>query len=213
MANNELLKIGYIDEDQADIDKFCRFAEPDFEIKDLKPNRNTTLKQIIDWVKETGIAALIVDYNLKERDSVKFFGSEIVEKLHKEFLDFPAFVITSFEGDAINGTKESDLVFTKKAAWNKAGKELLKARIRNKIVAHQKKLATSAKKYADLVNKKTLSLKEENELLDLDSFIERSHGKIGHISKLLKTNKNYEKLSELVRKVEKLTLEIKKNKK
>lgn len=215
MANKELLRIGYIDEDQDDIDTFYRIASTEFDVKDFKPTRRTRMRQILDWVRETEISALIVDYDLKERDSVKFYGNEIIDKLRQEFFDFPSFIITSFEEKAISGTSDSDLVFSKTISLrNKNGQELLKKRIRNKILTHREKLAVASKRYAALEKKKrTLSLKEESELLDLDSFIERSQGKKGHISKLLKTNQNYNKLGELVRKVERLTLEVAKKKK
>ena len=58
-----------------------------------------------------------------------------------------------------------------------------------------------------------MTLKEEDKLLGLDCFIEKSKGNKGYIPELMKTNSNYKKLSELVNKTDKILAEIKKKKK
>lgn len=206
-----LLKIGYVDDEPAEIDGFCRFANNFFDVETFQPTRNTKIKKIIDWVKETKISAIIVDYDLKEKDSIDFNGNEIIEKLQEEFLNFPSFILTSYEERAVNGTKDSDLIFDKDTAYNKDKVDILRNRIRNKIIVHREALINAEKKYSDLIKKKNkMTLREEDKLLELDSFIEKSKGKKGYIPELVKTNSNYKKLNELVNKADKIIAEIKK---
>ncbi len=207
----EALKIGYVDDDQTEIDSFCRFARDYFEVETFKPTRNTKIIKIVDWVKETKISAIIVDYDLKEKDSIQFNGNEIVEKLQQEFFNFPSFILTSYEEKAVNGTKDSDIIFDKGTSYKNDKADILRKRIKNKIIVYRKALIDAENEYSDLIKKKNkMSLREEDKLLKLDSFIERSKGTKGYIPELVKTNSNYKKLSELVNKADKIISEIKK---
>jgi hypothetical protein len=214
MTKKELFRIGYVDDDIDDIDFFCRFAKNCFEVETLQPTRKSKIDDIVEWVKDSKISAIIVDYDLKEKDSVGFLGSQVVEKVQEEFLNFPSFILTNYEDKAVNGTKDSDLIFDKylntKKDDNKA--EILKKRIRNKITSYKDTLKNAEKEYSDLVKKKNMTLRQEDRLLELDSFIEKSKGKKGHISEILKTNNNCKKLGELIKKADMIIAEIKKKK-
>jgi hypothetical protein len=212
MTEKELFRIGYVDDDIDDIDVFCRFAKNCFEVETLQPTRKSKIDDIVEWVKDSKISAIIVDYDLKEKDSVGFFGNQVVEKVQEEFLNFPSFILTSYEDKAVNGTKDSDLIFDKYFATKKDDDkaEILKKRIRNKITSYKDTLKSAEKEYSDLVKKKNMTLRQEDRLLELDSFIEKSKGTKGHISEILKTNNNCKKLGALIKKADMIIAEIKK---
>lgn len=66
-------------------------------------------------------------------------------------------------------------------------------------------------RHAELVSKGDLIPSEEEELLELDSFLEKSYGKKGATPRSLKTNSYLSKLNELIDKADEIINNIDKH--
>ncbi len=204
MTNSKEYKIGYVDEDDHDINSFLRRFCDDFQIEILKPDSTTTIEDVISWIFDFKLDLVIVDFNLKERLGVHFYGNDILEKLNENYLNFPMFMLTSFEDRAINESDASmdDIIYTKREVNN--NRDIFVKRFYNKIFKYKSEINTAQKRHEELSQKTELNLEEEGELLFLDDFIEQSYGKKGVIPKNLKSIESLGKLNELVNKADEI---------
>ncbi|WP_292462967.1 hypothetical protein [Methanolobus sp.] len=162
-------------------------------------------------MNEKNIDIIIVDFNLKENDSVNIFGNQILEMINNRYLNFPMFMFTGHELDAINTSDPSidDLIHEKDSVYE--NKELMAQRITNKIENYNTKLESAHLEYSALVKKEKLSLEEEEQLLRLDLFLEESHDKTQAKAVLSKRSEYLEELTKLVEKADAILKEIDQN--
>jgi Skp family chaperone for outer membrane proteins len=208
---DEKYKIGYIDEDEADVDKFKRFARNDFVINAFDLDMNTTLNSLFQDVLKSEVSALVIDYRLRETNIIKFNGDEVVNKVKEELHDFPLFILTSHEDDALDAVEDVNIVYEKDLMDDNKGKMLIK-RIKTKIEHYYKNLKNAEKELLDLIDKKDkdgLTALEEDRLIELDDFLQHSVCKKDRIPNFLKKQEGFEKLNALINKTEELLKEIK----
>ena len=113
MTDYKKYKIGYVDEDDEDIHSFLRRFCNDFQIEILKPDPTTTINEVISWIFESKLDMVVVDFDLKEKVGVKFYGSDILRMLNEQYFKYPMFMLTSYEDRAINESDASidDVIF------------------------------------------------------------------------------------------------------
>lgn len=211
MTNSNKYKIGYVDEDEADINSFLRRFCDYFEIETLKPNSTTTIHDVISWISGSKLDMIVVDFDLKERLGVDFNGNDILEELNEHYLNFPMFMLTSHEKIAINKSDASidDVIYSKSIV--KKNLELFIIRFNNKISKYKSEISIAQKRHEQLARKSELTLEEEDELLNLDDFIENTCDKKGSTPKVMKNTKSLKKLNELVDKAENILQKIDQN--
>jgi hypothetical protein len=204
-------KIGYIDEDRAEVRAFKRFAKNDFDIMDFEINADTTIDGLFQSIMKSDISALVIDYDLKETNIIRFNGDEVVNKVIEELYNFPLFILTSYEGDALDAVEDVDIVYDKELMENKRG--MLIKRIRNKIENYHDRLEEAEKELLRLIKKKDkdgLSHLEEDRLIELDNFLQHSISKKDRLPTYLKQPGGLKKLDNLINKTEELLKEMRK---
>lgn len=208
-------KVAYIDEQDADIRSFkrsvlLRSAEK-FEVFSVKPK--SSIEDTITEIFEGDVDAVIADFRLSEEDpTVHYNGSDIVREVLNIRAEFPVFILTSFEDDAIDKGFDVNIVYEKKDIQEN-GKFFEKVILQ--IKKHKSKIENAELRLKELIEKRQkgpLNNREEEELIELDSMIEKTLDKRNSIPPDFKTITNTEKLNELINKTEELIKEVKSKK-
>ena len=208
-------KILFIDEEKCQHDNFLDYMdkiEDKVEVKCLYPEENIdTMLQVFE---DEHPDAVVTDYQLNEiktdiKYNVSYNGSELVNAYRDRRPNFPCFVITSYDNDAISTSKDVNLVYVKILLTG--GEKDTKAKFYDKIVeqiSKYKKLINEAQKeLTDLIQKKQdkgLSFHEEDRLIELDSFLEKSLDSYSKLPADAKKSESLERLSEVINKVDEM---------
>lgn len=206
-------KVVYIDEVDSEIRSFKRSvklrANEKFDISVVKPK--PTIESTVSKIINQFADAVVADFRLSEEaPEVHYNGSTIIEEILKIRKDFPVFILTSFEDDAIDKGFDVNIVYQKKDILSNSK---FFDRVVNQIKKHRVKIKNAETRILELIKKreqKQLSQQEEYELLELDQFIEERLDQRGLITKDLKTITNSKRLKSLLDKADKILEEIKK---
>ncbi|MCY4298151.1 MAG: hypothetical protein OXC61_02490 [Flavobacteriaceae bacterium] len=206
-------KVVYIDEVDREIRSFKRSvklrANEKFDISVVKPK--PTIESTVSKIINQFADAVVADFRLSEEaPEVHYNGSTIIEEILKIRKDFPVFILTSFEDDAIDKGFDVNIVYQKKDILSNSK---FFDRVVNQIKKHRVKIKNAETRILELIKKreqKQLSQQEEYELLELDQFIEERLDQRGLITKDLKTITNSKRLKSLLDKADKILEEIKK---
>jgi hypothetical protein len=204
-------KIGYIDENEADVDRFRQFARDDFDIETFDLDENTTLESLFQDILKSEVSALVIDYDLRETNIIRFNGNEVVDKVKEELHNFPLFILTSHEDSALDHVKDLDIVYEKELMDDI--KKMLIKRIRGKIEHYYRDLESGEKELLELIHKRDkdgITALEEDRLIELDDFLQHSICNKDKIPRYLKQREGLEKLNTLINKTEALLNEIRK---
>jgi hypothetical protein len=184
-----MYRILFIDESQEDIDSFKDYIEEkdsgkDFEVLSMFPLED--LDDMAEEIMNKHVDAIITDFRLNEykediKYNVPYDGACLVERIISEREGFPCFVLTSFDEEAIGKSEDVNVVYVKgilhvtetetKANANFAD------RIKSQILHYKKRLETAEIRLLELIKKSSkerLDANEEEEMLNLDSLIEKS---------------------------------------
>lgn len=214
-----MYKILFIDEQEDDIDDFKDYIE--------KTNTKQTFKLVVELpldsldkmmgkIFEINPDAVIVDFMLNEykeliQYNVPYNGVDLIEALLSMRQDFPCFVMTSFDDDAIKIIDDVNKVYIKDILHGKEKETNAKAnfleRIESQIGHYKTRLANAEQRLEELIEKRKAgkaTMEEEKEIIDLDDFLEKSLDKKSSIPEEYKTLSNTEKLEEILTKVDEL---------
>lgn len=210
-------KVAYIDEVGEDIREFQRFAIDFFDVIPIEPVKE--IDELVSSILENHVDAIVVDYNLIEYDkthTINYQGNDVVNKILERLEDFPVFVLTSYDEDAIDNNEDAKIVFEKKLMY--ASKELpelyeagikFKKLINKQIEKYRNKIEEAEKKILALIEegkKRNLSASEEDELKELDKLIEKSLNKKSIIPNIVRENQEAKDISLLLKKVDELLI-------
>lgn len=202
-------KVAYIDESEADIRKFQRFARNYFDVVPIKPSveKETTVIAVL----ESHVDAVIADFDLSELDpTIHYNGANLVSSIIEEREMFPVFILTSFEDDAVSKGEDVNIVYEKSEMAN--GEKFLE-RVKTQIEKYYHKLDESEKRLLALIEKgrvTKLDVQEEKELSELDSIIERALDKKIVVPDKIKKDAEEDKLGDLLSKVDELVKKLEK---
>ena len=214
-----MYKILFVDEQQEDIDSFKDYIEEKdlegiFEVHDKYPLEN--LESMIDEVMSMHLDAIITDFRLNEYKenidyNVPYDGAQLVEGILAEREDFPCFVLTSFDDEAVGKSEDVNIVYIKGILHGTEKETKAKAtfldRLKNQISHYQSKLEKAENRLVELLAKtktQELDALEEQELLRLDSLIEKSLDKKFVVPDAVKRTTESKSLSELLKAVDEL---------
>lgn len=220
-------KLVYIDEQQDDADEFKDFidlkdSESLFEVKHLFPSE--TLEDMLTNLIDEAPDAVITDFQLNEHIrevgyNVPYTGMELINDFLKIRDSFPCFVITSFANQAATASDDVNIVYIKgilKADTKENDPKDINflERIKIQIDHYKNRISTAEARVQELLSlndKEPLDINQENELINLDSFLEASvDNRIGRIiPKDLKFLSNTRQICDLLGKVDSLISEIK----
>lgn len=200
-------RIAYIDESDSDIRRFQRFSYNFFEVVPFIPKES--IEETCNDILESHVDALISDFEFSEQlSTVHYDGTDLVSLFLKKRENFPVFILTSYEDDAISKGEDVNIIYEKKEMDE--GQKFLD-RIKAQIEKYKHKLEEDENRLLFLISEsksRSLDALEIDELKILDSKIEKALDKEGHIPNILRNDKAAYDLSELLKKVDILTKKL-----
>ena len=205
-------KILFIDEEKRQQDEFADFMDHyQDRVELICCYPLSTLVDTIAMIDELHPDAIVSDFKLNDiKDDIKynvsFDGSELMDAYLDERPGFPCFVLTSFDDEAIYRSHDLNIVYLKRDLHpSKDDKITFADRIIQKIVSYQTEISNAQKRLNDLMelrrNNQATS-KDEQELIELDSFLERSLGQKTQVPAGMKELSNMKRLNELIEKAD-----------
>ena len=209
-------KILFVDEVESDIRRFQRYVrrkdtDEKFELTTLTPEN--TLDNFMNFFRENKFDAIITDHKLHEENAnISFDGIDLVRAIINERADFPCFVLTSFDDEAIINGDDVNIVYIKGLmdtdGENKAHATFLD-KIENQIKHHRKKIEDSKTELLQLSRKGYLDAKDEARLIELDTYIEKTTYVPSSLPAHLKSAHHLSELHKMIDNTDKLLAELK----
>ncbi len=159
-------KIGYIDEDLAQVKKYQRrFRVFDIEIIGYQFQKGMTLEDLMIQVYESDIDLLMIDYKLKETNIVSFNGEEVESAFYDNRPLFPYIIFTNKVEQAEPFVEDWGKIFDKDEIFNEVEED--ETKVQHFITTLSKKI----EQYKNHIDKKKnlisdLLLKGKKEGLD-----------------------------------------------
>jgi len=204
-------KIAYIDDDASNVRTFQRFASDNFDVVKITLKKN--IDTVVNDIFKEKVNAVVIDYDLRDQNSrINYQGSDIFEKINNRLNDFPAFILTSHVGDAEEKTLDVNAIYDRDLIDDNQENIFLK-RIRRQITNYLNKIEESESELKKLRKIKKPNLAQEEKIIELDNYLEKSLSKGSQLPNSLKKTTDIQKLSKLISETEKLIAEIKKDEK
>ncbi|NHM07614.1 hypothetical protein G4D82_10305 [Flavobacterium sp. CYK-4] len=182
-----------------------------FEVVAIKPK--ASIEETIAEIFDSSVDAVVADFRLSEEDpTVHYNGSDVIKGVIEVRAEFPVFILTSFEDDAIDKGFDVNIVYEKKDIQESPK---FFEKVITQIKKHIAKIENAEIRIKELIIKRQtepLTLSEEEELIELDALVEKSLDKRNAIPPSLKANTNAERLNTLIEKTDALINEIKSKK-
>jgi DNA-binding NarL/FixJ family response regulator len=213
-------KISFIeDEDKIKKEVTARLEE-EFEVVDIPLYKGevpvySELKDLAMDIfnSKPKLDAIIIDYSFVDKTlDIKFDGAELVKEIQKMMPEFPIFVLSAKE-EAESSVPDANSVYIKKEYLQlKDFDKKLHRKIKIKIGHYKEKISDAEKRLKELLKKQEgeekLTLYEEEELIDLDDFLESTQLSSIKVPSSLKETSNIKKLDELINRTDKLINKI-----
>jgi hypothetical protein len=212
-------KILFVDEVDSEIRRFERYVNSkdtgtvkEFDLVGLTPQ--DTLDNFLNEIRDEKFDAIITDHKLNEENSnINFDGLDLVREILDETPQFPCFVLTSFDDEAVIHGEDVNIVYIKGLMdAEDGGRANFLDKIKNQILHYRSRISNAEKELLELIKKsntKDLNAKEEARLLELDGFIEKSTNKKSALPEQLKGTKNLDELHKLIANTDRLLEELK----
>ena len=164
--------------------------------------------------------AIVVDFMLNEYKekinyNVPYNGTELVERILQEREDFPCFVMTSFDDDAIGESEDVNIVYIKGILHGTEKETTAKAtfldRVKSQIIHYRTKIIEAENRLIQLIKEsknRQLDAHEEDEIIYLDGLIEKSLDRKYALPTSPKRKSESKSLSELLQAVDNLTKKL-----
>ena len=155
-------KVLFIDEEKSQHDEFLDYMDAaigKLEVKCLFPEPN--LDKMIMSIEENYPDAIITDYLLNDIKSdikynVNYNGVELVTQYRDIRPNFPCFVITSYDDDAVADTEDVNLVYVKLLLTkeDKNVKSKFYEKVYSQIQKYKTSIANAQKELTELLEKR-----------------------------------------------------------
>ena len=196
-------KIAYVDEDDVDIRRFQRFSRNYFDVVPIKPDKQ--LEITAQEILSSHVDAVIADFDLAEQDeSIHYNGANLISYILEQRENYPVFILTSYEDDAVLKGDDVNIVYEKSEMGD--GEKFLE-RVKTQIEKYYHKLDEDEKRLVQLIEesrKRKLNAFEDEEIIKLDSVIERALDKRSTIPDHIRQRKHSDELLEILKKVDDL---------
>ena len=203
-------RIGYLDEDEGYQAKFYQAFKNEFDIKILPIENINNVYDVLRFINDEELDALVVDYRLADSGQLTFNGDSVVDLINSQKKYFPLVMLTSYAQDAIAHMEDVYIVKDKEEIESSAN--LFLKQLETAIDRYQKKIITAENKIKELSEKKVLSIQEEEELLRLHIFMNEVDPEANQLPASLLTSSAINNISDLVKESKELLSILKKNK-
>ena len=203
-------RIGYLDEDEPYQAKFYQAFKNEFDIKILPIENINNVYDVLRFINDEELDALVVDYRLADSGQLTFNGDSVVDLINSQKKYFPLVMLTSYAQDAIAHMEDVYIVKDKEEIESSAN--LFLKQLETAIDRYQTKIITAENKIKELSEKKVLSIQEEEELLRLHIFMNEVDPEANQLPASLLTSSAINNISDLVKESKELLSILKKNK-
>ena len=203
-------RIGYLDEDEGCQAKFYQAFKNEFDIKILPIENINNVYDVLRFINDEELDALVVDYRLADSGQLTFNGDSVVDLINSQKKYFPLVMLTSYAQDAIAHMEDVYIVKDKEEIESSAN--LFLKQLETAIDRYQTKIITAENKIKELSEKKVLSIQEEEELLRLHIFMNEVDPEANQLPASLLTSSAINNISDLVKESKELLSILKKNK-
>ena len=203
-------RIGYLDEDEGYQAKFYQAFKNEFDIKILPIENINNVYDVLRFINDEELDALVVDYRLADSGQLTFNGDSVVDLINSQKKYFPLVMLTSYAQDAIAHMEDVYIVKDKEEIESSAN--LFLKKLETAIDRYQTKIITAENKIKELSEKKVLSIQEEEELLRLHIFMNEVDPEANQLPASLLTSSAINNISDLVKESKELLSILKKNK-
>lgn len=212
-------KILFIDEETESFDDFLDFVEKSSKANEIDVITQLPLDNIEAMMEEIiklNPDAIISDFRLNEKKidvqyNVPYNGAELVQTFLSIREDFPCFVLTAFDDLAVNASEDVNKVYVKNILHNKDEEGKARATFLDRVIIqikHYKARLENAEleleKLIELKRKGEVNYDDEQRIIELDNFLEKTIDKRGVVPDNFKESSNTEKLGLLLNKVNEL---------
>lgn len=206
-------RVLFIDEEKDQQNDFMEYMEaaPDVEVICVYPEPD--LERMIQKIDEIAPDAIVSDFLLNDIKldisyTVKYTGSELVNEYQKQRPAFPCFVLTSYDDRAVTKSNDVNVVYVKDLLHNNGeaeAKAKFYEKIKEQINKYRKAIQNAQSELNELLEKKKnagLTLRENERLVELDDFLEKSLDSYSALPKDLKRSETLDMLSKLIENVD-----------
>lgn len=190
-------RIGYLDEDEGYQAKFYQAFKNEFDIKILPIENINNVYDVLRFINDEELDALVVDYRLADSGQLTFNGDSVVDLINSQKKYFPLVMLTSYAQDAIAHMEDVYIVKDKEEIESSAN--LFLKQLETAIDRYQTKIITAENKIKELSEKKVLSIQEEEELLRLHIFMNEVDPEANQLPASLLTSSAINNISDLVK--------------
>lgn len=213
-----MYKILFIDEEKDTLQDFEDFVEKFPSKEKLEPVTMlplADLEEMIESIIKIGPDAIVSDFRLNELKTditynVPYNGVDLVEEFQSIRNDFPCFVLTALDDEAVNSSNDVNIVYVKNILYNKEegnAKAKFLDRVVSQIQHYKNRIESSKKELTDLIQLRKSGKADfeiENRIIELDDFLEKSIDAKNIIPTEFKTLTNSNKLDSIINKVDEL---------
>lgn len=194
-------RVLYVDEQQSDRDAFVRYVHNKINYEVIEPFEE--LEELIDYVQKSSPHAVVLDHSLAEfKPEVKYDGVDAAKALKQRNPHFPVFVLTAYDGDAMEVAEDVNYIYSKAAiSPNDGDKIKFIDRLILQIKHYFEALEKAQTEFEALIKKaeaEALNAEEEERLIELDTFLNEQVGRDLDIPKHLKTKAKADQTQELI---------------
>lgn len=170
--------IAYVDEDEDAREDFLIDADNSNFFRDvivLKPE--ACLTDMVEVLLALPIDALVSDFRLADASPVEYDGGKLVAAILATRANFPCFIRTSWDSDALRGTDDVNLVYSKEEGPQDLNRSLFE-RICLQIAHHRNQIQRWSYELESLlaIERRLLSAQEIERIIELDVRIEGQMG-------------------------------------
>lgn len=212
-------KILFIDEESTQHDQFLDYFEkvcPEIVPKCEFPL--PSVDEMLQLIEDFRPDAVVTDFRLNEMRvdihyNVKYDGVELINAIREQRDGFPCFVITSHDDEAVNGTDDVNIVYIKDILRPFADKAKVSfaERILRQVDKYRSRIGNARQEISTLIDKRYsgyANVHDEERIIELDSFLEKTLDSYDSIPEQLKELSNLERLNTLIGKVDDLLKKI-----
>lgn len=189
---------------------FKRYAGDHFAVETIVPPN--TIDELVRFVDESGVQAVIVDHNLSEKaPDVTYDGVDAINAIQRRRQTFPVFVLTSYDDKAIAEADDVNYVYPKSVMLpNKvraSEKITFNDRIDTQITHYLNRLESAEvelEKLIKIANERALTGYEEERMIELDTLLSDEMDRTLDVPKQVKSSPHLTVAQELVEVSERL---------
>lgn len=208
-------KVIFIDEESTQHEDFeDHFEEYWPEAKVICVFPSPTLNEMMEEIEQHQPNAIVVDFQLNDKKTdvdynVCYNGIELLKEIQAQKFDFPCFVLTSYDDDAVADSDDVNFVYIKKNLHfsSDEGKVSFAQRVKSQIDKYLARIENAKAELSVLLEKRKsgkANVKDEGRIIELDSFLEKTMDATGAIPDEMKHLSNMERLNSLIDKVNQL---------